>query len=300
MPKLTWRHAAVCVLGLVLSSAGVSWDARALPNSTSDDADRFPFVVAVEYNGRLICSGTVLYPRIVVTAAHCLQQLRLWRGKRIYMNAYLPPEDLSVRVVQNGVAKTYAVAEVAIAPEWLASSSYQQSGDGLPYDLSLLITEEPIDVRLPLAGLEAEAPLVPGSPAGAGGHRGVLVGFGGVRCPAPNECPDAGVRRYVHVAMKEGTACFKSRIDREKGLPGKVWCTDSLVLPGDSGGALMIEAPDGTLQFAGVISAQRGLPPEFRSLASWQQSAAAPLGLNRDFVLKRARALGYAPVTPDP
>ena len=58
--------------------------------------------------------------------------------------------------------------------------------------------------------------------------------------------------------MKDGTACFKSRRDRDAGLRFSVWCIDSSVLPGDSGGALLVEAPDGTLHYAGVISAGSG------------------------------------------
>ena len=43
--------------------------ATALSGATTDSGDRFPFVVEVKYQEKLICSGTALFPRIVVTAA---------------------------------------------------------------------------------------------------------------------------------------------------------------------------------------------------------------------------------------
>ena len=69
------RPTAAILLGLISISP-----ASALSGATADSADRFPFVVEVKYQDRLICSGTVLFPRIVVTAAHCLQQKVFFRG----------------------------------------------------------------------------------------------------------------------------------------------------------------------------------------------------------------------------
>ena len=286
----------MCCLALLLEAPA----AFTLPGGTADGTDRFPFVVAIKVHGELICSGTVLYPRIVVTAAHCLQQVVGWRGMRFYVEDYVPADALSIGVVKTGETKSYAVTETAISPDWLASEAGQGSGARLPYDLALLVTAEPIDVGAPPSALSTHASPVPGSPAGPAHLHGVLVAFGGEHCFSSGECEDAGVRRFLHVVMKDGTACFKSRTDRDAGLPLTVWCVDSNVLPGDSGGALLVEAPDGVLHYAGVISAHRGLPPELAAVASWQQSAATSLQPNLDFILKKARALGYAPVSSDP
>jgi Trypsin len=293
------RLPLLCALALLTPALLGGSEAWALPDATPDGADRFPFVVAIKARGRLICSGTVLYPRIVVTAAHCLQQVVAWRGLRYYADDYLPPELLSVGVVQGGKTKTYAVAETAISPEWLHSEEGQRSGARLPHDLALLVTERPVDVGVPLGGLIGSNPLTPSSPVGAGRHHGVLVAFGGAHCFADG-CPDAGVRRYLAVAMKDGGACFKSRRDRDAGLRFTVWCVDSGVLPGDSGGALLVEAPDGALHYAGVISAGSGLPPALASVGAWRQSAAASLAPNLDFIEEKARSLGYAPITSGP
>jgi hypothetical protein len=266
--------------------------ARALPGATADGGDRFPFVVAIKAEGQLICSGTVLYPRIVVTAAHCLQQVVHWRGTRLYVNAYVQPDALSVSVVQRGTPKSYAVVETAISPGWLVAEADQRSGARLPYDLALLVTAAPIDVGMPPS---APGFPTPGSPAGPANHRGMLVAFGGEHCSSSVECEDAGVRRFLPVAMKDGSSCFRTARERAAGLPRAMWCIDANVMPGDSGGALLIEDTDGALHYAGVISAQRGLPPELSAVASWRQSAATALAPNLDFILETARALGYAP-----
>ena len=57
----------------------------------------------------------------------------------------------------------------------------------------------------------------------------------------------------------------------------------------------MIEMPDGQLLYAGVISAQGGLPPELGSVAHWRRSVAAGLLPNLPFIAEKARALGYGP-----
>jgi hypothetical protein len=76
-----------CFIALALGLGLGAAPARALSEATFDSADRFPFVVEVKFHGDLICSGTVLYPRIVVTAAHCLQQKVNWRGGQLYSDA---------------------------------------------------------------------------------------------------------------------------------------------------------------------------------------------------------------------
>jgi hypothetical protein len=65
-----------------------------LPCDTTDSGDRFPFVVEVKYQEKLICSGTVLFPRMVVTAAHCIQEKVQFRGGEFYADSYLHPAEL--------------------------------------------------------------------------------------------------------------------------------------------------------------------------------------------------------------
>ena len=64
-------------------------------------------------------------------------------------------------------------------------------------------------------------------------------------------------------------------------------------MPGDSGGALLVEGAQGQLYYLGVISAQQGLFP--KSPRALPRDAAWPLYPSLGFIADRARALGYVP-----
>ena len=64
-------------------------------------------------------------------------------------------------------------------------------------------------------------------------------------------------------------------------------------MPGDSGGALLVEGARGQLYYLGVISAQQGL--EIAASASERRSLATALYPSLGFIADRARALGYLP-----
>jgi hypothetical protein len=66
-------------------------------------------------------------------------------------------------------------------------------------------------------------------------------------------------------------------------------------MPGDSGGALLVESEDGTLYYVGVISAQQVLPSALTGAASWHRTLAAALS-NLAFIVEKARELGYSTV----
>jgi len=293
LQRLAW----ICALALVTSTLLGGSDAWALPDATPDGEDRFPFVVAIKAQGSLICSGTVLYPRIVVTAAHCLQQVIAWRGLRFYADAYLPPEMLSVSVVQGGEMKSYTVAETAISPGWLDSEAGQRSGARLPYDLALLVTDEPIgraSWRLGRAQpLDAKLACWRGAPSRCAGglRRGPLLlrRVPGCRRAALSRCCHERWRHLLQEPARPRRRLALLRLVRGFRRPA-----------GDSGGALLVEAPDGMLHYAGVISAGSGLPPALASVGAWRQTAAASLASNLDFIEEKARALGYAPITSGP
>ena len=78
-------------------------------------------------------------------------------------------------------------------------------------------------------------------------------------------------------------------------LPLAVWCMESSVMPGDSGGALLVEGAQGQLYYLGVISAQQGLFPEIGASASERRSLATALYPSLGFIADRARSLGYVP-----
>lgn len=300
MPRPThFLDIALC-LGILVAITLPGVPARALPNGIEDRDERYPFVVEIAQRGRMICSGTVLYPRVVVTSAHCVQHVATALGKRIYVDSYLQPEELFVHVFKQGRMRSYAVEAVKVAPEWRENDTSQWRTARLPHDMAILVTAAPIDVELPLGEVDAMGPSLPRPATTGPGRQGVLVAYGGLSCVAAEDCSNAGVRRYLPVKIKDAAECFKSRLDREAGLHETLWCMDENVSPGDSGGALLIEDDDEVLRYVGVISAQRGLPPELAAVFGRRESAATALSANLPFIEETARSLGYGPTSSDP
>lgn len=300
MPRPPRFSTILARLALLIAATLPGPSVHALPNGIDDRDNRYPFVVEIAQRGRMICSGTVLYPRVVVTSAHCVQHVAQAYGKRIYVDSYLQPDELFVHVFKQGRMRSHAVEAVEIAPEWRENDTSQWRTARLPHDMAILVTAAPIDIELPLAETDAIGASLPRPATTGPGRKGVLVAYGGLSCVAAEDCSSAGVRRYLPVEIKDSAECFKSRLDREAGLPEALWCLDENVSPGDSGGALLIEDDDAVLRYVGVISAQRGLPPELAAVFGRRESAATALSANLAFIEGTARSLGYGPAIADP
>ena len=320
-----FRLMRTLIAALFLGFSSIS-SAMALSGATADSGDRFPFVVEVKYQENLICSGTVLFPRIVVTAAHCVQQKVQFRGGEFYADNYLLPAELTVTVTHHGSSEDHAVAAVDASPIWRGLEA-DSAGQRFAHDLALIVTKEPIDVGLPpsfdkLADDETVGPEIlsvrPSDTAVTPryealrrvletglSHRGVLVAFGADKCSSLRQCGDAGIRRYLPISIKASADCFNDSRGRPRWpplppeltavLPLAVWCMELSVMPGDSGGALLVEGAQGQLYYLGVISAQQGLFPEIAASASERRSLATALYPSLGFIADRARALGYVP-----
>ncbi len=156
------------ILALILSLV-LTVPAFALSGATADGEDRFPYVVEIKFEQRLVCSGTVLFPRIVVTAAHCLQHKARWPGGLVYIDEYAQAAELTVAVTRGDKTETYDVAEVTISPAWRSEISASNTVTGsnrnqrFAHDIALVVTKEPIEVGLPpsLFKLAAGDGLVP-------------------------------------------------------------------------------------------------------------------------------------------
>lgn len=123
------------ILALILSLI-LTVPAFALSGATADGEDRFPYVVEIKFEQRLVCSGTVLFPRIVVTAAHCLQHKARWPGGLVYIDEYAQAAELTVAVTRGNKTETYDVAEVTISPAWRSAVSASNTAPGLTTSVS--------------------------------------------------------------------------------------------------------------------------------------------------------------------
>ncbi len=315
------------LLTALLLGLGLTSEASALLDATADNADRFPFVVELRLNDDLICSGTVLFPRIVVTAAHCVETRGHWRGGQ-YFNDYLKPSELTISVTRDGRTESHQVIDVAASPVWdTRSVSGFAPGERFVHDIALIITKDALNVGLPESlGELAHEELIETQPglspvAGASEaerqdvlrsalskrltRHGLLVAFGADRCWSRADCGEAGIRRFQSISIKESADCFNDARGKPRWppvpaeiavqLPLSVWCMESAVMPGDSGGALLVEGTEGQFYYLGVISAQQGPAVEVAATTLRRRSLAAALYPSLDFIAAQARKLGYLP-----
>jgi hypothetical protein len=190
---------------------------------------QFPSVVAFRA-GETSCSGSIVHPRVMVTAAHCLAAGSPDRVR--FGEAYAPYEH-RLDVERCEVYPAYAESDAAT--DDLAFCVLVQSADELP----------PIPL---LAGCEVEH-LQRDTVA-------VIVGFG-----IPAEGESYGRKHYAfttvyHVADVGGTVMI--------GDDGANGCI------GDSGGPALVQLPDGTWRAVGVFSRGPdcgGGPSTYRVLA---------------------------------
>lgn len=291
--------------------------AFALSGGVADKDDRYPFVVEVLFRRHFICSGTVLYPRIVVTAAHCVARVIDARS-RLFANDTWPQPQFTVATSIQGKTEVYPSSEILLPPAWRQVAGEPDALGRYAYDLALIVTKDPIEVPLPasLPALATDWQRVTGSavpPAldeallKAAGKSGVMVGFGADNCSADQRCGHWGTRRYRSVELKDTVGCFDDELDERvpgatlepaiaAALPLAVWCTDWGAMPGDSGGALLVQGPEGKLYFAGVIASHWGsYARQVVKQEADKRSFATGLYPTFGFIEDEARKLGYAP-----
>ncbi len=154
--------------GIAAGLAGALWGspARAVVGGSDD-----PTAAIIRVSGAgEPCSGTLLSPRVVITAAHCVQQV-----------------DPSSLTIQIGDAAPWS-AELAVEATWIARS-YAAAGAGGGVDVALLRLVEDVPGAVPIAIDDGRPTL--GVPLR-------LVGFGRV---APADAASAGIRRGVDVTL---------------------------------------------------------------------------------------------------
>lgn len=132
----------------------------------------FPSFISMEKG----CSGTIIHPRIVLTAGHCIRP-----SDEVFVAATLIPPE---RWNQSKPAKKVRASQKC------HSSKYIRPGDGHRHDMAVLILEKPIKFTK-----WVQPACLPSSPIGER-ERGIAVGSGSV-----NE--NNGVAKYVNALPVE-------------------------------------------------------------------------------------------------
>lgn len=232
------------IVGFVV--LGFSLAAHAVPDGTVDSSNAYSMGVRIDYAGSPTCSGVVLEPRVVATAAHCFKQREV--------------KKFSVHYVDGEGEKSADVDRVEVR------SGVELSSPGVVLhldDVALLRLDDSLPVArrfyvLPFA-VAIEPRLSQSFRVNDDGLEALLVGFGSTRwcdrARAFKDCP-MGERTYKTVSIRPFYRCCPH-------CPGSYYLEDMVcfssgrehpTMYGDSGGGLFLRAKSGALVLVGIVS----------------------------------------------
>lgn len=223
----TLRFAALCLLCFGCSRQGQEAHAgetrEAIVGGTPTVGDESVFMLDISgTNGAATrCSSTLIAPRTLLTAAHCVDPAMRGEARLIITASNAPT------AAQMTPANTWVVVETRLHPRWNAAA-------GLGFDLALLLLETAPNARVSSWNRE--------SIAGLGGEPVRVVGYG-------SDSPDGGTgtKRTAQLTIRQFTPELISLGDFASiGL-----------CHGDSGGPTFHTFDDGVERLVGVHSFTR-------------------------------------------
>ncbi len=127
---------AIAAFGLVLTSGALAEDGRLRRLDNGDDAKAWEAVGRLDIDGKGFCTGALIAPKLVLTAAHCMFDSKT--GEHIDQGHI---EFLAGW--RNGRAEAYRnVSRVVVHPDYIYDEAL--SSDRVRNDLALLELEQPI------------------------------------------------------------------------------------------------------------------------------------------------------------
>lgn len=288
----SWRR--VAIVAALAAGALAPSVAQARPpaslrvvDGTPADPAQVPYVAKLDGSTGL-CTGSLIAPDRLLTAAHCLSEF-----------------DIGDKVVLGG-GVTRRILHIAQDPRLTALEDSGRSPDDiLPFDVGIFQLDAPITEIAPIRLAQAaDAPLY------APGAVLTTVGFGSTDRPGRH---GVGVLRFAQVQAQSDADC-KARlgpfglarnfisaymlctIDPDNAPPYRSACH------GDSGGPLVALAPDGTLVQVGVdgfgeaCGFRGGDPEAYVEVATIAAFALSPAPVFQPEALGRPRLTGTAKV----
>ena len=182
----------------------------------------WPAAVALRNGGDIFCTGSIVHPRVVLTAAHCL--------------ASKFPEEVTFGNSSIDPAASVGVEFCEMDPQWTG----EDGNEGHDVALCVLSAEVDVPIVTPLMGCEADA-LLPDTPI-------TIVGFGATYA----ELGQYGWENVEGTGTKRlTTQTLEGVFDETLYLLGS---TGNSACPGDSGGPALVQLADGTWRVVGAGS----------------------------------------------